>query len=202
DPRELPPPTRGGATIRGAARQILSRPEFRRPGKSLQQRAFEWIRDRIIHILDAARPGTAIGLVVVAVGVVVVVFLVVRFGRTVQADPDRAVLVTSDVGRPATDWRAEAAAHEEAGQWRQALRCRYRALVADLAARGLVDEIPGRTSGEYRAEVAMSRPGAAEDFGGATDLFERAWYGSVDAGPDENERFRALADRVLVGVER
>lgn len=202
DPRELPPPRNSAGSIRASARQILSRPEFQRPGKPIQQRIFDWVRDRIVDILNAARPGTAVGLVVVVVALIVVTALLVRFGRSVQSDPARGVTVVSDVGRPATDWRAEAARNEAAGQWREALRCRYRALVADLAVRGLVDEIPGRTSGEYRSEVARARPGAADDFGDATDLFERAWYGSVEAGPEENESFRQLADRVLVGVEQ
>jgi hypothetical protein len=202
DPRELPPPARSVGAIRSAARDILARPEYQRPAKSLQQRAYEWLRDRVVHLFDVARPGTAVGLVIVALAVIAVVVVVVRFSRNMQCDPDRGVAVLSDVGRPATDWRAAASRHEAAEEWREALRCRYRALVADLAQRGLVDEIPGRTSGEYRAAVAATRPSAAEDFGGATDLFERAWYGSVAAGPDENESFRELADRVLVGVER
>jgi hypothetical protein len=80
------------------------------------------------------------------------------------------------------------------------LRCRYRALVADLATRGLVDEIPGRTTGEYRRELASSLPSALDEFSGATDLFERAWYGEVPMGPDEHARFRSHADRVLAGA--
>src|SRR5207244_8332949 len=99
--------------------------------------------------------------------------------------------------RPPGDWEAGAAGHEAAGRWRDAVRCRYRALVADLARRGVVDEVPGRTSGEYRAEVTASLPAAAADFTGATDLFERAWYGAADAGPDDDERFKRLAERVL-----
>jgi hypothetical protein len=110
--------------------------------------------------------------------------------------------VDTDVGRPPTDWQAEALAHESAGEWREALRCRYRAMVAALAARGLIDEVPGRTSGEYRAVVTRSVPGAAPDFSGATELFERAWYGGKPTGPEDSARFRELSERVLVGAGR
>ena len=201
DPRQLPPPSHGGDEIRRAAREILSRPEFHRPPRSIPQRILDWLRDVVDRLLAAASPGTAAGLVVLVIVLAVVVVLLIRVGRTVRRDPG-GVVMHEDVGRPATDWRAEAARHEAAGQWREALRCRYRALVADLAARGLVDEIPGRTTGEYRAEVAVSVPSVDRDFGEVTDLFERAWYGALEAGPDDNERIRGASDRVLQGAGR
>ena len=194
DPRTLPPPAASGSSIRGAARQILSRPEFQRPPKPWPQRVLDWVGRLFNRVADVSGPGSIVGVIVVVVVLALVVLLLVRFGRTVQRDPSSGVRIAGDVGRPAVDWRGEAAAHEAAGRWRDALRCRYRALVADLAARGLVDEIPGRTSGEYRAEVESA------EFGEATDLFERAWYGAADAGPNESERFAGLADRVLAEV--
>jgi hypothetical protein len=104
--------------------------------------------------------------------------------------------------RGPAEWRADAEAAERAGQWRQALRCRYRALVAELADRGLVEEVAGRTAGEYRAEVAGAAPAVAAPFAGATELFERAWYGEAPTGQDEAARFRGLSDEVLSGVGR
>ncbi len=95
------------------------------------------------------------------------------------------------------DWLAEAAACEARGDWQAALRARYRALVAELARRGLVDEIPGRTTGEYRAEVAANLPLAAPEFSNATDLFELAVYGHAPTGPEDASRVRQLSDRVL-----
>jgi hypothetical protein len=80
------------------------------------------------------------------------------------------------------------------------LRARYRALVAELAARGVVDEVPGRTTGEYRAEVIANLPGAAPEFGGATELFEATVYGDRSAGPSDTAELDALADRVLAGA--
>jgi hypothetical protein len=108
--------------------------------------------------------------------------------------------VVVDDRRPATAWAAEAARLEAEGRWRDALRCRYRALVAGLAGAGVVEEIPGRTAGEYRLLVRQSRPAVDEPFGGATDQFERAWYGEADTGPDDTAAIRALADRVAAGT--
>ncbi|HEX9258479.1 MAG TPA: DUF4129 domain-containing protein, partial [Acidimicrobiales bacterium] len=94
-------------------------------------------------------------------------------------------------------WRDEAAAHAEAGRWKDALRCRYRALVGDLARRGLLDEIPGRTTGEERGQLRTNAPEVTTEFAGATDLFDRAWYGDEPTGPSEHDRFRALEEAVL-----
>ena len=62
--------------------------------------------------------------------------------------------------------------------------------------------MPGRTPGEYRRDVARALPALADDFAGATELFERAWYGNEDTGRSENEQFRACADRVIAATER
>ena len=69
--------------------------------------------------------------------------------------------VVVDRRREPSNWRAEADAHRRAGRFRDALRCRYRALVGDLARRGLIDEIPGRTTGEERAQLHDVAPRAA-----------------------------------------
>src|SRR6266542_53909 len=70
-------------------------------------------------------------------------------------------------------------------------------LLAGLASRGVVEEAAGRTAGEYRGEVGRNLPGAAEAFAGATELFERAWYGRRPTGAGEATRLRDLAGRVL-----
>jgi hypothetical protein len=102
--------------------------------------------------------------------------------------------------RPAAEWLADAAACEARSDWRGALRCRYRALVADLAQRGLVEEIAGRTTGEYRAAVAETLPASADLFAGATELFELAWYGDGPTDAAATARFRELADGVRAGA--
>ena len=117
-------------------------------------------------------------------------------------DPGRSVPSVAVSRRGAAEWRADAESAERAGQWRLALRCRYRALVAELADKGLVEEVAGRTAGEYRAEMAGAAPGVAAPFAGATELFERAWYGDRPTGREEADRFRGLADEVLAGVGR
>jgi len=108
--------------------------------------------------------------------------------------------VAVDRSREPFDWRAEAEAHRGAGRYRDAVRCRYRALVGDLARMGLVDEIPGRTTGEERRQLRAVVPGAASPFDAAADLFDGAWYGHATVAAGDDDRFRALEADVLAAT--
>jgi Domain of unknown function (DUF4129) len=197
---DLPAPTRDPDRVREAVREVLARPEFRPPERSLLQRAWDWLLEqagRLLAELGASGVGGIVGLAVLVLALLGIGLLAARFSRGVTPSPEVRAAVPGAPRRPAADWRAEAEAHERAGRWRQAVRCRYRALVAELAARGLVDEVPGRTAGEYRREVGRSLPDAAADFAGATELFELAWYGRGEPGAPEASRVRELSGRVL-----
>lgn len=105
-----------------------------------------------------------------------------------------------DHDRPPARWRRAAGEHRSAGRWRDAVRCEYRALVGDLARAGFVDEIPGRTSGEERRQVARLAPDVAARFDEAADVFDEAWFGDVVVTPDDDARFRRAAEAVLAHV--
>lgn len=198
--RRLPAPDASAEQVREAMEGILARPEFAPAPRSMVERARDWVVDRLDSLLDAilaAGAGSTVGLAVVAVLVAIIAVLAVRFSRGLARDPVLAATPERGARRPATDWRADAAAHEIAGRWRAALRCWWRALVADLAGRGLVEEAPGRTAGEYRRQLASAAPAAAPDFDAATILFEDAWYGDRPADAAQAQRLRALSARVL-----
>jgi Domain of unknown function (DUF4129) len=197
---DLPAPTRDPERVREAVREVLARPEFRPPDRTLLQRVFDWLLEqagRLLAELGASGAGGIIGLAVLVLALLGIGLLAARFSRGMTPSPEVRAAVLGAPRRPATDWRAEAEAHERAGAWRAAVRCRYRALVAELATRGLVEEVPGRTAGEYRREVGRSLPDAAADFAGATELFELAWYGRAATGAQEASRVRELSGRVL-----
>ncbi len=191
--------------VHDATRRVLRRAEFQPARRTPLEVAWQWLLERLGILLGQLASGGAgaiIGLVVVLLILAAVAFVAVRFSLGVTRDPASAAALPAVPGRTPAEWRAEAEAHERAGEWRQAVRCRYRALVADLAVRGLVDEVPGRTAGEYRGEVRRNAPVVADDFAGATELFELAWYARWPTGQDDAGRLRTLAGRVLAGVSR
>ena len=205
-PPQLPVPEHTADEAGRAARSVLSRAEFDEPPTPLLERLrddlFEFLGRLFARLLEGAT-GSPLGWLVVGIVVAGLAVVVVRFARGVARDPEGDAVRAGAAGRrrrSAADWRADADRLERAGDWRGALRCRYRALVADLGARGLVDEVPGRTAGEYRADITVNAPLVADDFSGATALFERAWYGGIPTGAGDADAFRSLEQRVLAGV--
>jgi hypothetical protein len=189
-------------SIRRAAHDILAQPQFRTPSPSALERARHWVGQQLARALDDVLAGhlTLLGAIVLVAVVAALVALVVRAIRGPHGTGALHGPPVTYVRRPPADWLAEAAGCEASGDWRGALRARYRALVAELARRGLVDEIPGRTTGEYRAELTVSVPGSAATFSGATDLFELAVYGHADVGPGDAAELKSLANDVLAGA--
>lgn len=197
-------PTR--SEIRDTATEVFGRSEFLRR-KGLLQRLWEWLLDRLPQL--EMRPGATGGfaplanlllyllLVALAVAVVVAVVVVVRSGRwrrrRAEPEPD----VVDEPTRPPRAWRRDAEAAEAEGRWKDAVRYRFRELVAELAERRVVAAVAGRTCGELRQEVRLRAPEAAAGFDDACWLFEGPWYGDLPTGPEENRRLRALITEVL-----
>jgi hypothetical protein len=197
---ELRVPVRDSEQVREVTREVLSRAEFRVPERSLLERVVDWVLEmigRLLAALGGSGAGGIVGLILLGLVLLGVGVLVARFSRGLTPSPEVAAVVPGGRRRSAAAWRAEAEAQERAGAWREAVRSRYRALVADLAMRGVVEEVPGRTAGEYRREVGQTLPDAAGDFAGATELFEVAWYGRSGTGAQQAAHLRDLSDRVL-----
>ena len=64
---DLPAPTRDPERVRKAVREVLARPEFRPPERSLLQRAYDWLLEqvgRLLAELGASGAGGIVGLAV------------------------------------------------------------------------------------------------------------------------------------------
>lgn len=208
-----------GSPERDRVSEVMSRPEFAYP-RSIPERIGDWMGDRIDDLFNRAPspsidPRAAAGgglssllgwllvIVALAVLVVVVVLVVRRWVPRVRERTDPETTVETEHRRAASQWAREAAAHEAAGEWKLAIRARFRELVRVLVDRGQVADLPGRTTGELLFDLEATTPGAVEDFGAAALLFELPWYADVPTGRSDSERFRELADQVLAaGVAR
>jgi hypothetical protein len=201
---ELPPPAHDPADVRDLADRILAEPRYDRPDPSIPERILEWFADQLGKVLGSmvgSGGGTLLAWVLVATAIGLVVYLVVRHGR-IGALPrplERAPATMVELTRSPAEWRADAARLEAAGQWKQGLRCRHRALIAELVRRGVIPEQAGRTAREYARDVATSLPAAAPEMAAATELFEAVWYGDLPTGADEAARFERL-DRHILGT--
>lgn len=201
----LPAPAAPADEVRRVVAEVLSRPEYAEAAPSFVARVRGWLAEQLGRLLEAVvgtGQASLIGSLLFAVAVAVAVVLAVRFARALRRDPETVAVTADGVGRHPADWAAEADAHEAAGDYRKALRCRYRHVIAVLAAAGVVDEAPGRTTGEYLAQARNRRPAAGDDLAAVTRAFEAAWYGQapVDAAVLEAVRARGDAVRDLVSA--
>jgi Domain of unknown function (DUF4129) len=206
---DLPNPQHDPDEVRRRADEILSRSEYQwddgssNPLDSLA----DWIAERLSKLggsfgASGSLP-TWVGWLVLVGLVALVALIVYRVRRNLRRNPTaagpRGTVVVAE-GEEQVDWAAEAERHEAGGRWREGLRCRYRALAGELADRGVIPDLVGRTAGEFVGDVAASAAAASAAFAAATDLFERAWYGGEATGPGERDRFVALAADVLANA--
>lgn len=181
--------------VEATARRVLERAEFEPPPENLLELAVREALEWIASMLGQAAEQDATGVLawaVVVVGAGAAAFFVYRFLRQVSTERGVAPAREARERRGADEWRRIAEEHEHAGRWAEAVRSRYRAMVAEMVQRGLVDEAAGTTAGEYRRQVRRSVPDAAAAFVEATGLFEAAWYGAVGAGRDDARRAARL----------
>ena len=138
----LPPSEHDPAEVRDLADQILSQARYDVPPKSIPERIMDWLGERFNDLVEALIGGGGRFAAVIAWAILLgalgaVIYLLARYGRitlpAVAEDPEPEVMV--ELTRTAREWRAEADALEAQGRWAEGLRCRYRALVADLGLR-------------------------------------------------------------------
>ncbi len=199
-------PVRRSASLRATVSSILAERQFH-PGPSLWQRALNWLHAHL-HFPAIELPGASgaawlsyVVLGALLAGVITALVVASRrglFRRLQHPVASAGVIITDETPAlsPAA-WRQRAASLAAEGRFREALRCRYCALVGELAQRGLVDEVPGRTSGDYERLVRAVVPAAAQQFAWVTALFESCWYGREPSDADEQVLFDEAAAIVL-----
>lgn len=173
------------AEAREAAREILSRPEYAEPQPSVVERAGEWVLDRIgsfFGTLTGGGPGSVVGWLVLTALVLGATWMIAR-ALQVPAPGGTGggprLRYGTETRRDAGEWLAEATRLAAAGDLRGALRCRYQALLATVVTERVVDDVPGRTSGEYRRLLRERLPDHADAIDAVTEAFEATWYGGA-----------------------
>ncbi|MGA3219305.1 MAG: DUF4129 domain-containing protein [Acidimicrobiales bacterium] len=192
---------------------ILAQRQFH-PAPNWWRRSVDWLRAHLhlpaIHLpgLNGGAWQSYVVLVVLLAGVAAALTIATRRGffqrwRHPRAAPGVVVTEESGALSPA-EWLERAGRFAAEGRFREALRCRYCALVGELAGRGLLDEVPGRTSGDYERLVRASVPEVAQQFAAVTALFEACWYGHEPSDAQEQVLFDRAAQLVLreVGAGR
>jgi hypothetical protein len=182
-----------------AARRELAKAVYAEHRPSLTQRIVLWLVDKIGRLLSdvaQATPGGVVGLVVLALLVLVVVVVVTRRTGPLRrsAADDQALFVGR--ARSAAEYRAAADAAARAGDWDEAVRQRFRAVVRALEERDVLDARPGRTADEAAADAASAFPEHAAGLRAAARSFDDVAYGGRPRDESMDADLRALDDRL------
>jgi hypothetical protein len=175
------------------ARLELAKPIYRAEDEPLVQRAIRWLGERISELIDTAGTTSPLGwlglLGVLAIVVAVVVAVRRRTGPLTRARAGAALF--DGAARDAAAYRADAEAHAAREEWAEAVRARLRAVVRDLADRGLVDASAGRTADEIAREAGGALPEVGAELRAAARVFDDIWYGGRPADRRAYERVAA-----------
>ena len=189
--RTLAPSDLEPSQIRQVTERVLDRPEFVAAGPGLLDRIWRTLLDwlaRLLDVVGSGRRGDIVGTAILIAASLAVAFLTVRLVRGVRRDRGTGKRRRGRGGRSASDWLRLALELEARGDWAGALRCRYRALLAEFVDAGIVDEVAGRTARDYLREVTAAAPTTSAALAEVTEAFEATWYdrrpvtaGDVDA---------------------
>lgn len=196
--------TRGGESSAAASEAQLRPPLARalsavHQNSSLAQRvraaidqAFVWFLERLVRYNGPI--SLLLWIVFLALPVAAAVFFM-RPGSPYRLVPER-VLPRAGPGSPPADWHRLAEEALAAGDLDAAVRAWYRALLARLAARGVIPETSAITAGECRRAVSRTRPGLSKLVDEATITFERVAFGGSRARPSDVEALRRAESAV------
>ena len=183
-----------GEDAQRAAREELSKVMYHRDDPSIVDRAYNWIGDRLHHLVDGSVSGAVLLLVALTL-LGLVIFAVVRAGR-----PRREARLRRD-GDPLApsggiDHRLRAEQFTAEGRRAEAVREWLRAAVASIEGRGVLDPRPGRTGTEIARAAGQVLPEAAGSLAAATLAFDQIWFGERGATDADVAVSRAAADAV------
>lgn len=176
------------------AAKELSKPVYGQAGDSLVTRAItkvvDWIGELLGH-LTGQSPDGHLGLIML-IGLLALVVIVVlwRAGvlRTTRGTKSAAVF---DSARPrsAAEYREQAEAEAASGDYAAAVRSRFRACVAELTERTVLDERAGRTAYEAVADAGRVVPALRDPLQPAALVFTEVVYGNR---PGTAERYNVV----------
>jgi hypothetical protein len=205
--------------------EILSRPEFQRPVKEPEENSQDaaWIK-RFLEWLESFFPkfsppeGAAEGAsafagllqwiliiaVILVLGFVLYKLLPLfapRLRRAVREEREDRVILGERIGedQSADDLFSEAERLAREGDIRGAIRKGYVALLCEMSDRKLIGLARHKTNRDYLRDV-RSRREVYEKMNGLTGKFERHWYGSQLAVPDDWEEFRQNCGETLKAI--
>ncbi|WP_433166574.1 DUF4129 domain-containing protein [Kribbella sp. CA-247076] len=184
-----PPIDIGRDEAAAEAAEELSKSAYRQSGESLIERAIgqvlEWIAD-LLDGLSGTSPSGHAGLFML-IGLIILIAVVVLWRAGVlRTSHRRGRQAVFDTARPrsAAEYRAQSEQEAAAGDYTHAIRSRFRACVAELSERTILDERAGRTAYEVVTDAAHVVPDLRAPLQPAALAFTEVVYGNRPGTPE------------------
>lgn len=164
---------------RELAREELLNPSYDED-EPLFSRIGNWVLEQLDGLTDAASgavPGSVGVSVIVAIVLIVATIVVLRAGPMASSVAHRKRTVFGTDKQAAAEYRAAAEAAAVDGDWHEAAVQRFRAIVATVEERGILNESPGLTADEAARDAGSELPDLAERLRDAATLFDETLYG-------------------------
>ena len=190
-----PPITREAA--QAAARHELSKSIYHRYDDPLIVRFLRWVGrllDRITHDITRYSPGGAAGAIAITALILGLIVLARWRLGPVQRTARQAGELRLRSALSANDYREQAQAQADVGDWTGAVIARMRAIARELEQRGVIEPLPGRTADELGREVALVAPALADALDRAVRVFDDTVYGERSADRSSYEILVAADD--------
>ncbi|MFC7618913.1 DUF4129 domain-containing protein [Microlunatus sp. GCM10028923] len=144
--------------------------------------------------------GFVVILVLIAAGIALLVWKVGlprwQTRRRRDAEVDLSEALEPD------DYRSAAQRYAEAGDWRSAVRDRFRAVVKELEIATILDPRPARTAFEASALAGRALPEQAAELDAGAGTFSEVMYGDRVADAAAYQRMTELDDRISEAARR
>jgi hypothetical protein len=152
--------------------------------KTALGKVMEWIAD-LVESLSGTSPNGRAGLVML-LGLIVLIAVVVLWRAGVLRTSHREKQAVFDTSKPrrAAEYRAQAEQEAAAGDYALAIRSRFRACVAELSERTILDERAGRTAYEVVADAGRAVPSLRDPLQPAALAFTEVVYGNRPGTPE------------------
>lgn len=177
----------------------------------LLQRLFELI-SRIADFVRGVSPGPAASggsginvafvviLLLIAVGIALLIWKVGLPRWQTRRRRDAEVDLSEDL--EPDDYRTAALRSAEAGDWRSAVRDRFRAVVKELELATILDPRPARTAFEASTLAGRALPYQAGELDAGALTFSEVMYGDRVADAAAYQRMAELDDRISEAARR
>jgi Domain of unknown function (DUF4129) len=192
----------GRDTAAAAARTELSKPVYAQGRPSVEQRVIAWLVGKVaqaIGTLASVAFGSLLGVIVLVALLALVVVVILRRTGPMRRSMREETTLFVGLARSAAQYRADADAAAAAGNWDEAVRQRFRALVRSLEERDILDARPGRTADEAATDAARALPSCAVGLRAAARSFDDVAYGARARDQHADAALREL-DRQLAAA--